>query len=122
LDSTGILIVNDLFKGGFTSGYTDNPLYDGSLVVKNSKEKVIVMSFNYRMGIFGWGASKQFEKEGLLNVGLKDMIAAFEWVKKYISEFGGDPSRVTAFGESAGSIIVEIFLLMNGEIFVFLMR
>lgn len=54
------------------------------------------------MGIFGWAASKQFEQEGLLNVGLKDMIAAFEWVKKYIHHFGGDPNRVTAFGESAG--------------------
>ena len=54
------------------------------------------------MGMFGWIASQEFKDAGLLNVGMYDSIAAFEWVKKYIHKFGGDPSRITAFGESAG--------------------
>lgn len=75
---------------------------DGGNIVRNSKEKVMVVSFNYRMGFFGWTSSREFQDAGLINMGIYDIIAAFEWVKKYISKFGGDPNRVTAFGESAG--------------------
>jgi para-nitrobenzyl esterase len=106
-----------ILPGGFTSGYVSNPLYskafyltiDGGNIVRNSKEKVMVVSFNYRMGFFGWTASREFQDAGLLNMGIYDIIAAFEWVKKYIHKFGGDPNRVTAFGESAGGSMCFIF-------------
>jgi carboxylesterase type B len=102
-----------ILPGGFTSGYASNPIYDGAKIVKYSKRKVMVVSFDYRMGIFGWSVSKEFQKRGLLNVGLKDVIFAFQWIKKHIQKFGGDPNRVTAFGESAGGILVGVLMLMQ---------
>ena len=84
---------------------------DGASILRNAKEKVIVVTFDYRMGFFGWAAGSHFEKAGLINMGLRDCMAAFEWVKKHIHAFGGDPRRVTAFGESAGgSISLNIIL------------
>ena len=51
----------------------------------------IVVTINYRVGFFGFAKSDQLAKQGLLNVGLYDQKLALEWVKKYISQFGGDP-------------------------------
>ena len=74
----------------------------------------MIVSFNYRMGLFGWAASREFQEAGLVNMGIRDIIAAFEWVKKYIHKFGGDPDRITAFGESAGGSM-HFFLLINSS-------
>ena len=87
---------------------------DGGNIVRNAKEKVMIVSFNYRMGLFGWAASREFQEAGLVNMGIRDIIAAFEWVKKYIHKFGGDPDRITAFGESAGGSM-HFFLLINSS-------
>ena len=57
---------------------------------------------NYRLGAFGWLSGSEFNSSGTPNVGLYDQRFALEWVQSYISKFGGDPSRVTVFGESAG--------------------
>ena len=57
---------------------------------------------NYRLGAFGWLSGPTFQANGTANAGLHDQRFALEWVKKHISKFGGDPSRVTVFGESAG--------------------
>lgn len=62
--------------------------------------------------MFGWAASQEFKDAGLLNMGIYDAIAAFEWVKKYIHKFGGDPNRVTAFGESAGASMTKVILIL----------
>ena len=68
------------------------------------------------MGLFGWAAGKPFQDKGLLNGGLRDIMAAFGWVRKYIQHFGGDPHRVTAFGESAGgSMFLEPKIMLTTQ-------
>lgn len=58
--------------------------------------------FDFQLGAFGFLASEEINENGLLNAGLNDQAFAFSWVQEYISAFGGDPSRVTISGESAG--------------------
>ena len=57
---------------------------------------------NYRLGAFGWLSGPTFQENGQANAGLYDQRFALEWVQKHIAKFGGDPTRVTVFGESAG--------------------
>ncbi|KAJ3293403.1 hypothetical protein HDU76_007045 [Blyttiomyces sp. JEL0837] len=101
-----------IYGGSFTSGSTRGPVYNGGNLVHGSldKHRVIVVSFNYRLGPFGFMASKEIEAEGGLNAGLLDQRLAFEWVKNNIKKFGGDPNRITAFGESAGAISIGTHL------------
>ena len=79
-------------------------LYDGEALAKKG---VVVVTVNYRLGVFGFYANPELTKESDRNssgnYGLLDQIAALEWVQKNIAAFGGDPKRVTIFGESAGS-------------------
>ena len=80
-------------------------LYDFSGLVKN--QDVIVVSVNYRLGPFGWFShpaiqDKQSGLDKTSNFGTLDIIKALEWVKKNIEKFGGDPTNITIFGESAG--------------------
>ena len=89
--------------GGNTSGLKD--LYDFSTMIK--KHDVIVVSINYRLGPFGWFTHPSIQNlqtgiDKTSNFGTLDIIAALEWVKLNISLFGGDPTNVTIFGESAG--------------------
>jgi para-nitrobenzyl esterase len=89
--------------GGNISGLKD--IYDFSPMIK--KHDVIVVSTNYRLGPFGWFTHPSIQKNqnGLdktSNFGTLDIIKALEWVNKNIILFGGDPSNVTIFGESAG--------------------
>ena len=88
--------------GALTSGA--GSLYDGEALAKKG---VVVVTVNYRLGVFGFYANPELTKESDRNAsgnyGLLDQIAALEWVQKNIAAFGGDPRRVTIFGESAGS-------------------
>ena len=88
--------------GAFTSGA--GSLYDGEALARKG---VVVVTTNYRLGLFGFFAHPELTKESDRNAsgnyGLLDQIAALEWVQKNIAAFGGDPKRVTIFGESAGS-------------------
>lgn len=83
--------------GGFVGGSGTLPETDGSLLAKRD---VVVVSFNYRLGRFGFFAHPALGKDG--NWGLMDQIAALKWVRRNIAAFGGDPAKVTIFGESAG--------------------
>ncbi|CAE7195497.1 unnamed protein product [Rhizoctonia solani] len=65
---------------------------------------IIYVALNYRTGIFGFPPGTESAKAGALNLGLKDQRLALEWVQKNIGYFGGDPKKVTIFGESAGAI------------------
>jgi acetylcholinesterase len=71
----------------------------------------VQVSFNYRLGPLGFPQGVEAEKKGILNLGLKDQLAAFDWVQKNIGAFGGDPKKVTIFGESAGAISIAIHML-----------
>jgi len=97
--------------GGFIAGATSEPRQDGGNL---SKLGVMVVSMNYRMGIFGFLAHPELTKESVHhasgNYGLLDQVAALEWVKKNIATFGGDPDNVTIFGESAGSWSVSALM------------
>jgi para-nitrobenzyl esterase len=95
--------------GGFTAGATAEQLYHGNQLAKKG---VVVVTVGYRLGVFGFlahpGLSSENEKHVSGNYGLLDMIAGLKWVQKNISVFGGDPGRVTIFGESAGGAAVSI--------------
>jgi len=96
-----------LYGGAFWFGEGSSPTYEGTNLAKKG---VVVVTFNYRVGPLGWLAHPLLSKEdphnSSGNYGLLDQIAALQWVQKNIVAFGGDPSRVTIFGESAGATSV----------------
>ena len=97
-----------IYGGGFTGGAVSEPRQDGEHLAHKG---VIVVSMNYRLGVFGFFTHPDLAAESAQhaagNYGLMDQTAALEWVKKNIAEFGGDPTQVTIFGESAGSFSVS---------------
>ncbi|MGC1107731.1 MAG: carboxylesterase family protein [Candidatus Acidiferrales bacterium] len=97
-----------IYGGGFAAGSTSEGRQDGEMLAKKG---VVVVSMNYRLGVFGFFSYPALTKESKYkasgNYGLLDQVAALEWVQKNISAFGGDPHRVTIFGESAGSFSVS---------------
>ncbi|KAJ3101448.1 hypothetical protein HDU96_009977 [Phlyctochytrium bullatum] len=98
-----------IYGGGFNSGQSS--IYDGSTIVA-SKKDVIFVSFNYRVGLMGFFSNEALLAEGHgANHGLLDQQFAFAWVKKYIGLFGGDPDKLLAFGQSAGSQSVALQML-----------
>jgi para-nitrobenzyl esterase len=97
-----------IYGGGFTIGATSLKQYDGANL---AKKDVVLVSIAYRLGQFGFLASPKLSAEQgghSGNYGLLDQIAGLQWVKKNIAAFGGDPHRVTIFGESAGGIAVSM--------------
>ncbi|QQO21448.1 carboxylesterase family protein [Bradyrhizobium diazoefficiens] len=94
--------------GGFQFGSSANPATDGGALAAKG---VVVVSFNYRLGIFGFLAHPDLDAEAPSgNYGLQDQLAALRWVKANIAAFGGDPDNVTLFGESAGAMAVGILM------------
>ncbi len=97
-----------IYGGGFTGGGSSEARQDGSNL---SAKGVIVVSCNYRLGIFGFFAHPDAARESAHNstgnYGLLDPLAALQWVHENIARFGGDPENVTIFGESAGSLSVS---------------
>lgn len=93
--------------GGFTTGAGSQSYYNGKALARRG---VVVVTANYRLGPFGFLALAELSKESPRNVsgnyGLLDQIAALRWVQRNIGAFGGDPGRVTLFGESAGAVSV----------------
>ncbi|CAG8885691.1 unnamed protein product [Penicillium egyptiacum] len=96
-----------IFGGGFEQGATTS--YDGSNFVTSSVKlgmPVIFVAMNYRLGGFGFMPGAEIRKDGSSNLGLRDQRLALQWVSDNIAAFGGDPSKVTIWGESAGAISV----------------
>jgi para-nitrobenzyl esterase len=105
----GIPVLVWIFGGGFNMGATSDRIYSGeNLALKG----VVLVSIGYRVGQLGFLAHPQLSAESPNhtsgNYGLLDMIAALRWVKNNIEAFGGDPNKVTIFGESAGGIAVSM--------------
>lgn len=100
-----------IYGGGFVNGGSSPAVYDGSEFAKSG---VVLVSFNYRLGNFGFfahpalAAEQPNELRG--NYGLMDQIAALQWVQRNVAAFGGDPGNVTIFGESAGGMSVNMLL------------
>jgi len=94
--------------GGFQFGSSAGPAIDGTALAQKG---VIVVSFNYRLGVLGFLAHPDLDAEGPSgNYGLQDQLAALRWVKGNIAGFGGDPDNVTLFGESAGAHAIGILM------------
>lgn len=101
-----------IYGGAFVSGSGALPVYDGTHFAENG---VILVTLNYRLGNLGWFAHPELTKEsggqGTGDFGLMDQIAGLIWVRNNISSFGGDPSNVTIFGESAGGMSVNLLMI-----------
>jgi para-nitrobenzyl esterase len=109
----GKLPVMVFFYGGaFGKIAGSMPLYNGTALAEKG---VVVVTTNYRVGALGFLAHPELDSESPYNVsgnyGLLDQIAAMQWVRRNIGEFGGDPSRVTIFGQSAGGESILIHLV-----------
>jgi para-nitrobenzyl esterase len=98
-----------IYGGGFAAGSTSEATYSGE---KLAKKGVVLVSIAYRVGQLGFLAHPELSAESPNHVsgnyGLLDMIAGLKWIQKNIASFGGDPKRVTIFGESAGGIAVSM--------------
>jgi para-nitrobenzyl esterase len=96
--------------GGFTSGSGSSLLYRGERLALVGD--VVVVTINYRLGALGFLAHPSLAEPegGWGNWGLLDQIAALDWVRENIAEFGGDPENVTVFGESAGAMSISALL------------
>jgi para-nitrobenzyl esterase len=98
-----------IYGGGFGAGSTSEAGYSGE---KLAKKGVVLVSIAYRVGVLGFMAHPELSAESpghvSGNYGLLDMIAGLKWIQKNIAAFGGDPKKVTIFGESAGGIAVSM--------------
>lgn len=99
--------------GGNIAGSAIEPLFNGEVLARHG---VILVSANYRLGVFGFFAHPELTKESAHhssgNYGLLDQIQALKWVQENIAKFGGDPGNITIFGESAGSMDVNTLMTM----------
>ncbi|MET0196539.1 MULTISPECIES: carboxylesterase/lipase family protein [Nocardiaceae] len=115
--SVGSLPVMVFIHGGaYTLGTSATPLYGGGSLVRRALKDgdgIVYVSINYRLGTLGYLDFSQFStptRQFDSNLGLRDQVAALEWVQRNISAFGGDPDNVTVFGESAGGNAVTTLL------------
>lgn len=94
-------------------------MYDGTSIVADSVaqgQPVMFVAVNYRVGGFGFLPGKEVLADGSANLGLLDQRLGLQWVADNIAAFGGDPDKVTIWGESAGSIsVMDHMLLYNGD-------
>jgi para-nitrobenzyl esterase len=98
-----------IYGGGFSGGSNTTPLHNGEHLARKG---VVLVTINYRVGPLGFLAHPELSAESSRKVsgnwGLLDQIAGLKWVRRNIETFGGDPERVTIFGESAGGIAVSM--------------
>jgi len=109
-DKSKLPVMFWIHGGGYFSGSASEPRHNGDFLPMKG---VVLVTINYRLGVFGFLDTEELMKEGggaAGNYGLMDMIAALHWVQGNIAGFGGDPENVTIFGESAGSIAVSTLM------------
>ncbi|KAG1875450.1 Alpha/Beta hydrolase protein [Suillus subalutaceus] len=99
--SGGLPVVVFIHGGGYILGAAS--LYDGADLIVESNYGVITVILQYRLGLFGFLAGQAVKDGGAPNAGLLDQNYALQWVQAYISQFGGDPTKVTIWGQSAGA-------------------
>ncbi|ODN73925.1 hypothetical protein L202_07432 [Cryptococcus amylolentus CBS 6039] len=100
------------FGGGFQTG--DAGWFNASRDLQygvDSGKPFIFVALQYRLGAFGWGTGSGYAENQATNLGLKDIKQGLSWVQSNIAAFGGDPSKVTLFGESAGAMAVSLLFL-----------
>jgi para-nitrobenzyl esterase len=94
--------------GGFRSGSGSDPVTRGEAFARRD---VVLVTLNYRLGALGFFAHPALGDDQRGNYGILDMVAALRWVQRNIEAFGGDPGRVTIFGESAGGMAVHLLMV-----------
>ncbi|MBB4369605.1 para-nitrobenzyl esterase [Bradyrhizobium sp. cir1] len=94
--------------GAFVSGTVNDPLFDGARLAQAG---LIVVTVNYRLGVFGWLSHPTLSEGGSGNYGLMDQVAALRWVHDNVAAFGGDPGNVTLFGSGAGATSIALLML-----------
>ncbi|KAF9475187.1 alpha/beta-hydrolase [Pholiota conissans] len=105
----GTAVLLWVYGGSFEFGTSNFAAYIGQNFV-DAHDDITVVTFNYRMNIFGQPNAPQFAVDGQpQNFGLLDINAAIEWVHSNIAIFGGDPERITLFGQSAGSVAIDAY-------------
>ncbi|KAJ7505620.1 Alpha/Beta hydrolase protein [Mycena galericulata] len=118
-DATGVPVgslptIVWIHGGGYDSGAGST--YRGTDLINQSNRGVVVVSIQYRLGVFGFLSGEEVKKNGALNAGLLDQDFALRWVNKHISKFGGDPSKVTIWGQSAGAgSVLQHIVANNGQ-------
>ena len=105
LGAAGLPVMVWIYGGAYRSGAASNPGYDGTLL---ARQNVVVVTFNHRVGVEGY----TYLPGVPANRALLDQVAALRWVRENIAAFGGDPDRVTVFGESAGAGAIAALLVM----------
>ncbi|KAI9019711.1 Alpha/Beta hydrolase protein [Hyaloraphidium curvatum] len=121
--ATNLPVMCWIYGGAFGEGSAATPLYDGSNLVAKAAElgtPVIVVAIQYRLNVFGFLASKELKEwskdgSGGTNLSLYDQRLGLMWIRDNISAFGGDPSNVTIFGESAGAISCDYLSVLFGH-------
>ncbi|ODQ96360.1 carboxylesterase/lipase family protein [Mycolicibacterium holsaticum] len=111
VDSVARPVMVWLHGGWFSVGSGNEPCYDGSNLCRAGD--VVVVTVNHRLGALGFLSLADHSDDGFessANHGLLDIVEALKWVRDNIAEFGGDPSRVTVFGESGGAAKVSMLL------------
>jgi para-nitrobenzyl esterase len=109
-DKSKLPVMFWIHGGGYSGGASSEPRHNGDFLPLKG---VVLVTINYRLGVFGFLATSDLAKEAngtAGNYGLLDMVAALQWVKENIQKFGGDPGNVTIFGESAGSFAVSTLM------------
>jgi carboxylesterase type B len=107
-EDRGLPVLVNIPGGGYGVG---DGREDLSGLIGANGNGFVGVNIQYRLGAFGFLASDEVKREGVLNAGLLDQLAALRWVQKYIERFGGDKERVTIFGVSAGGKTMRPFCL-----------
>src|ERR1035437_6651647 len=109
-DKSKLPVMFWIHGGGYAGGASSEPRHNGDFLPLKG---VMLVTINYRLGVFGFLATSELAKEAngaTGNYGMLDMVSALQWVKANIKQFGGDPGNVTIFGESAGSFAVSTLM------------
>ena len=113
----GLPVLLWIYGGGFTQGANSDPMWNLSYIVQQSvrqKQPILAISINYRLSFLGFPGGQESLDAGSTNLGLKDQRMALRWAQENVDAFGGDPSKVTIWGESAGGISVATQLVAYG--------
>ncbi|KAG2358500.1 Alpha/Beta hydrolase protein [Suillus spraguei] len=108
----GLPVVVWIHGGGYVKGAASQ--YNGADLTVDSNYGIITVVVQYRLGLFGFLPGEAVKEGGALNAGLLDQNYALQWVQDHISNFGGDPAKVTIWGESAGAGSVLQHIVANG--------
>ncbi|MCJ1476292.1 hypothetical protein MMC13_004958 [Lambiella insularis] len=114
--SENLAVMVEIHGGGYTVGSSETAQGPGQSLVNQSLGTLIHVSIQYRLGAYGFLAGPEVSENGVANAGLLDQRAALGWVQRHISKFGGDPSKVTLAGGSAGGGSVTHQMVMYGGV------